>query len=287
MNIIVVTGMSGAGKTVVGNVLEDFGYYCIDNIPVRLINQFVDLYLNQEKKNKKIALIVDVRGCDDFSELIDAYTVIKHTGDEICKLIYLDASTEVLIKRYKESRHVHPLVLSKHITLSDAIDCERKMLEQVRAEADHIIDTSTMSIAKCRERVISIISDTHIPNMCVSCVSFGFKYGIPADSDLMFDVRCLPNPFYVEELKTHTGLESCVYDYVMSFENVKRLQDKLHSLIDYLMPLYIEDGRTHLTISVGCTGGKHRSVAIVEALVKHLNELNICSASAAHRDICK
>lgn len=287
MNIIVVTGMSGAGKTVVGNVLEDFGYYCIDNIPVRLITQFVDLYLNQEKKNKKIALIVDVRGCENFSELIDAYTVIKRTGDEICKLIYLDASTDVLIKRYKESRHVHPLVLSKHLTLTEAIHSERNMLKDVKAMADYIIDTSTLSIAKCRERVISIISDPLLPNLCVSCVSFGFKYGVPADSDLMFDVRCLPNPFYIEELKTHTGLEECVYNYVMSFEKVQKLKDRLYDLIDYLIPLYIEDGRTHLTISVGCTGGKHRSVAIVEALVKHLNELNICSASAAHRDICK
>lgn len=287
MDFIIVTGMSGAGKTVVGSVLEDFGYYCIDNIPVPLISQFIDLYLKQEGKNRKMALVVDVRGCEDFSQLLEAIDDIRKKDDDVCRLIYLDASSSVLINRYKESRHVHPLVLSKHLTLTDAIEEERRMLIPVKKRADHILDTSKLSIALCRERIISILSEASSPSLRISCVSFGFKYGIPTDSDLLFDVRCFPNPYYVEELKSHTGLEKCVSDYVTSFSSTCDFMEKLFSMLDSLIPLYIEDGRSHLTISIGCTGGKHRSVTIVEALTKHLCANTSCSAIAFHRDIHK
>ena len=287
MDIVIVTGMSGAGKTVVGSVLEDFGYNCIDNIPVLLIPQFIDLYLKQERKNHKVALVVDVRGCDDFSQLIDVVSAIKAKNDAVCKLIYLDAVTDILINRYKESRHIHPLVLSKQYTLNEAIHQERLMLQSVKEIADIVLDTSKLSIALCRERIISFISGESKTMLGISVMSFGFKYGIPADSDLLFDVRCFPNPYYIDDLKHKTGLESDVSGYVLSFESVEKFVKKLFDMLDYLVPLYIEDGRSHLTISIGCTGGKHRSVTIAEELAKHFANNPICSITVSHRDIKK
>ena len=287
MDIVIVTGMSGAGKTVVGNVLEDFGYYCIDNIPVPLIAPFIDLYLKQDGKSRKIALIVDVRGCENFSQLLDILDDIKKKDGDACKVIYLDASPEVLINRYKESRHIHPLVLSRHLTLSAAIEEEKRMLTPVRQNADLALDTSKLTLSHCRERIIAFISGDASPVLGISCMSFGFKYGVPSDSDLLFDVRCFPNPYYVDELKNHTGLEACVAEYVMSFGSTRSFIEKLFEMIDFLIPLYIEDGRSHLTISIGCTGGRHRSVAITEALAKHLIENASCSVAVSHRDIQK
>ena len=287
MDIVIVTGMSGAGKTVVGGVLEDFGYNCIDNIPVLLIPQFIDLYTKQTRKSQKIALVVDVRGCEDFSQLLEVVSVIKEKNEKACKLIYLDATTEVLINRYKESRHVHPLILSKQYTLNEAIEHEREMLRRAKDSADLVLDTSRLSIALCRDRIISFISENNQPIIGVSVMSFGFKYGIPSDSDLLFDVRCFPNPYYVDELKSKTGLDKDVSDYVLSFKSVTQFTEKLFDLFDYLIPLYIEDGRSHLTISIGCTGGKHRSVTIAEALAKHLSKKSICTTAMLHRDIKK
>ncbi|MBQ4121241.1 MAG: RNase adapter RapZ [Clostridia bacterium] len=287
MDIVVVTGMSGAGKTVAGSVLEDFGYNCIDNIPVLLIPQFIDLYMKQKGKSQKIALVVDVRGCEDFSQLLDVVSAIKEKNEKACRLIYLDATTEVLINRYKESRHVHPLILSKQYTLNEAIDQERKMLQDIKINADLVLDTSKLSIALCRDRIISFISGNSKPIIGVSIVSFGFKYGIPSDSDLLFDVRCFPNPYYVDGLKLKTGLDAEVSDYVLSFGSVTQFEKKLFDMLDYLIPLYIEDGRSHLTISIGCTGGKHRSVTLVEALAKHLSQNSACATTVLHRDIKK
>ena len=288
MDIVIVTGMSGAGKSVAGSVLEDFGYNCIDNIPVLLIPQFIDLYTKQNRRNDKIALVVDVRGCDDFSQLLDIFSALKEKNQACCKLIYLEAVTEVLVNRYKESRHVHPLIFSKQYTLNEAIDQERKMLRDVKECADLVLDTSKLSIAVCRERIISFISGTSSPIIGVSIMSFGFKYGIPSDSDLLFDVRCFPNPYYIPELKHKTGLDSAVSEYVLSFESITKFADKLFDMLDYMIPLYIEDGRSHLTISIGCTGGKHRSVTLVEALAKHLSKKSsVCTTTVLHRDIKK
>lgn len=287
MDIVIVTGMSGAGKTVAGSVLEDFGYNCIDNIPVLLIPQFIDLYLKQKGKSQKIALVVDVRGCEDFSQLLDVISAIKQKNEKACRLVYLDATTEVLINRYKESRHVHPLILSKQYTLNEAIDRERQMLQDVKVNADLVLDTSKLSIALCRDRIISFISGNSKPIIGVSVMSFGFKYGIPSDSDILFDVRCFPNPYYVDELKSKTGLDAEVSDYVLSFGSVTQFAEKLFDMLDYLIPLYIEDGRSHLTISIGCTGGKHRSVTLVEALAKHLANNSVCTTTVVHRDIKK
>lgn len=287
MDIIVVTGMSGAGKSVVGNVLEDFGYYCIDNIPVSLISQFIELYLKQDGKNQKVALIVDVRGCDDFSFLLSSLRDIDKSNGQSCRVIYMDAERSVLINRYKESRHIHPLVLAKQLTLTDAIEEERRMLSSVKVRADYVIDTSKLSVAACRDKIISIISEKDAPLIGISCVSFGFKYGIPTDSDLLFDVRCFPNPYYIDELKHRTGLDKPVSDYVLSFASVNSFCQKLTDMLDSLIPLYIEDGRSHLTVSIGCTGGKHRSVTIAEALAKYLSGRKDCKPTVTHRDINK
>lgn len=287
MEIMILTGMSGAGKTFVGNVLEDYGYYCIDNIPVALLTQFIDLYLHQENQNGKVAFVVDVRGCNDFSLLLTMIRQIKSDDEHTARLIFLDCANETLIKRYKESRHVHPLVLSKNITLNKALIEEREMLAACKQEADFVIDTTHLTTTACREYVISILSGGETPVMNISLVSFGFKNGAPLDADLMFDVRCFPNPFYIPELKNLTGLDDAVYEYVTSFEETKAFLSNLYQLIDQLLPLYQDDGRSHLTIAIGCTGGKHRSVTVVRALAEHLRVNRRIKAYISHRDILK
>lgn len=287
MDIVVVTGMSGAGKTFVGSVLEDFGYFCIDNIPVGLLSQFIDLYAKQEGKSKKIALIIDVRGCENFAELIRTIVYIREQKIGTCSMLFLDAATETLINRYKETRHIHPLVLSHHITLVEALDKERAMLREVRGFSDFVLDTSTLSQAGCRERVLRLISGLQSPKLCVQILSFGFKNGIPHDADLVFDVRCFPNPFYVETLKHKTGLDRDVFDYVFSFDSAKDFLARICALMDMLLPLYQKDGRSHLTVAFGCTGGKHRSVAMAEALFSHLSQRDECAPVTAHRDISR
>ena len=287
MEIMILTGMSGAGKTVVGNVLEDFGYYCIDNIPVQLLTQFIDLYLHQEQQNGKVAFVVDVRGCDDFSLLLSMFRQIRSDDEHTAKLIFLDCADDVLIKRYKESRHVHPLVLSKGLTLEEALKEERKMLTACKHDADFVVDTTHLSTTTCREHIIAILSGDHTPVMSISLVSFGFKNGAPLDADLMFDVRCFPNPFYIPELKDKTGLDDEVYNYVTSFQETRNFLDRLYALLDQLLPLYQNDGRSHLTIAIGCTGGKHRSVTVVRALEEHLRSHSTIKAYTSHRDILK
>lgn len=287
MDIMIVTGMSGAGKTFAGSVLEDFGYYCIDNIPVSLLSQFIDLYSHQEGKNQKIALIIDVRGCDNFNELISILNGIREKSYGHCHLLFLDASPEVLINRYKETRRTHPLMLSHPMTLSEALQKEQLMLSEVKRLADDVIDTTHLSQNACREQLNRIVHGNTAPQLVVQCFSFGFKYGLPHEADLIFDVRCLPNPFYIDELKHKTGLDKDVSDYVMSFETSQTFFKKICDLVEYLLPLYLQDGRSQLNVAFGCTGGKHRSVTMAEALCKHLGGCENCTAMTMHRDIAK
>ena len=287
MEIMILTGMSGAGKTVVGNVLEDFGYYCIDNIPVSLLTQFIDLYLHQDRQSGKVAFVVDVRGCDDFSMLLSMIRQIKSDDEHTAKLIYLDCADTELIRRYKESRHVHPLVLSKQPMLDQALIAEREMLQSCKTEADFVIDTTHFTVTACREYLASILSGDQTPIMTISLVSFGFKNGAPIDADMIFDARCFPNPFYIPALKEKTGLDQEVYDYVTSFDDTKLFLERLYSMLDHLLPLYQSDGRSHLTIAIGCTGGKHRSVSIVRALAEYLQNGGKFKAVVSHRDIKK
>lgn len=283
MNLIIITGLSGAGKSRAIQCLEDIGYFCIDNMPPQLLLKFVELYRANESA-KGIAIVCDIRSGKMFSQLsssLDELTAAGHSYD----ILFLEASDETLIKRYKETRRQHPL--SGNGRIIDGISKEREMLREVRSRATHILDTSMLKSSQLAEQIAQIYSGhSKFDGLIINVMSFGFKYGIPLDSDLVFDVRFLPNPFYIEELKNHTGLESCVSDYVMSFEQSREFLSKLTDMVEYLIPHYIEEGKTQLVIGIGCTGGHHRSVTIAEALYKKLKE-NHHNALSTHRDIQK
>ncbi len=284
MKFLIVTGMSGSGKSGAVNVLEDIGYYCIDNIPPQLIPKFAEICINNGQM-QKVAIVTDIRGGELFFELDEGLNYLKSNNLDT-SILFLDAGDEVLIKRYKETRRRHPLDEQSHGSLQKAINTEREVLASVREHADYYIDTSDLSMGQLKETVYSLFLDNPNESMVVKVMSFGFKYGISREADLVFDVRCLPNPFYIPELKQHTGLESCVRDYVLSFEQSKELEKKLKDMLDFLIPLYIHEGKSQLVIAFGCTGGKHRSVTFAETIYKHLVDKNMrCRIS--HRDINK
>ncbi len=282
MKFLIVTGLSGSGKSGAVNVLEDIGYYCIDNIPPQLIPKFAEICLGNGQM-KKVAIVTDIRGGELFFELDEG---LKYLSDNRLEtsILFLDASDEVLIQRYKETRRKHPLDEQCHGSLQKAITTEREVLASVREKADYYIDTSELSMNQLKETVYSLFLDNPNDSMVVKVISFGYKYGVSREADLVFDVRCLPNPFYIPELKHHTGLESCVSDYVLSFSQSETLIKKLEDLLDFLIPLYIHEGKSQLVIAFGCTGGKHRSVTFAEAIYKYLREKKMrCRIS--HRDI--
>ncbi|MBQ8176094.1 MAG: RNase adapter RapZ [Oscillospiraceae bacterium] len=284
MKFLIVTGMSGSGKSGAVNVLEDIGYYCIDNIPPQLIPKFAEICINNGQM-QKVAIVTDIRGGELFFELDEGLNYLKSNNLDT-SILFLDSSDEVLIKRYKETRRRHPLDEQCHGSLQRAINTEREVLASVREHADYYIDTTDLSMAQLKETVYSLFLDNPNESMVVKVMSFGFKYGVSREADLVFDVRCLPNPFYIPELKQHTGLESCVRDYVLSFEQSKELEKKLKNMLDFLIPLYIHEGKSQLVIAFGCTGGKHRSVTFAETIYKHLVDKNMrCRIS--HRDINK
>ena len=284
MKFLIVTGLSGSGKSGAVNVLEDIGYYCIDNIPPQLIPKFAEICLNN-KQMKKVAIVTDIRGGELFLELDEGLNYLKnHKLDT--SILFLDASDEVLIKRYKETRRKHPLDEQCHGSIQRAITAEREVLASVREVADYYIDTSDLSMGQLKETVYSLFLDNPNDSMVVKVMSFGFKYGVSREADLVFDVRCLPNPFYIPELKHHTGLESCVRDYVLSFEQSQKLAEKLKDMLDFLIPLYIHEGKSQLVIAFGCTGGKHRSVTFAETIFKYLSDKGM-KCRICHRDINK
>lgn len=284
MKFLIVTGMSGSGKSGAVNVLEDIGYYCIDNIPPQLIPKFAEICINNGQM-QKVAIVTDIRGGELFFELDEGLNYLKSNNLDT-SIIFLDSSDDALIKRYKETRRRHPLDEQSHGSLKRAINTEREVLASVREHADYYIDTTDLSMAQLKETVYSLFLDNPNESMVVKVMSFGFKYGISREADLVFDVRCLPNPFYIPELKQHTGLESCVRDYVLSFDQSKELEKKLKDMLDFLIPLYIHEGKSQLVIAFGCTGGKHRSVTFAETIYKHLVDKNMrCRIS--HRDINK
>lgn len=284
MKFLIVTGMSGSGKSGAVNVLEDIGYYCIDNIPPQLIPKFAEICINNGQM-QKVAIVTDIRGGELFFELDEGLNYLKSNNLDT-SILFLDSSDEVLIKRYKETRRRHPLDEQSHGSLQKAINTEREVLASVREHADYYIDTTDLSMSQLKETVYSLFLDNPNESMVVKVMSFGFKYGISREADLVFDVRCLPNPFYIPELKHHTGLESCVRDYVLSFEQSQELEKKLKDMLDFLIPLYIHEGKSQLVIAFGCTGGKHRSVTFAETIYKHLVDKNMrCRIS--HRDINK
>lgn len=286
MRLVIVTGMSGSGKSSVMDVMEDIGYYCIDNIPPKLIPQFVDLCRKSEGGIDRIAVAVDIRTVDVFTEIFDSWKFLKTNEDIEISVLFIEANDEVLIKRYKETRRKHPLDEKFNGSMHDAIVYERSRLSQLREIADFYIDTSELSAAQLKK----IVKDTFLENsndsMLIKVMSFGFKYGVSTEADLVFDVRCLPNPFYVDDLRKRTGLEKCVQDYVMNCKDSKALFDKLTDLISYLIPLYIKEGKSQLVIAFGCTGGKHRSVTFAEHTA-HFFEKKGYKPQKYHRDITK
>lgn len=280
----VVTGLSGSGKTQVVRFLEDRGFFCIDNMPPVLIPQVAKLFVSMNGKYENIAFVVDTRMGEFINELLDNLKWLRESGYE-CKLLFLDADNETLVKRYKETRRVHPLSGSRG--LLDSIERERKMLEKLYLAADYTINTTGMSLHTLSRELERVYSENESGNDIVVNVSaFGFKYGIPLDSDLVFDVRCFPNPFYIEELKEKTGLDKEVRDYVMGFCESRKFAQKLEEMMLFLLPMYIEEGKNSLTISVGCTGGKHRSVTMAYLLGKALMK-NGYAVNMIYRDIEK
>ena len=269
MQLTVVTGLSGSGKTQVVRFLEDMGFFCIDNMPPVLIEKIADMFFFGEGKNDKIAFVIDMRVGAMINQLTDTLAELKKNGYD-CKLLFLDASDDVLGKRYKETRRTHPIASGNG--LLGSIQEERRMLARLKNEADYVIDTSGLSINGLMGRLKEIfVRDAGGERaMTVNVMAFGFKYGIPMDADLVFDVRCFPNPFYVEGLKNQTGNDKAVQDYVMSFQSARDFMEKLNGMMYFLLPLYAEEGKPSVTVAIGCTGGKHRSVTMANELGKTL-----------------
>ncbi|MBD5159746.1 MAG: RNase adapter RapZ [Ruminococcus sp.] len=283
MNLLIITGMSGSGKSCVMDVMEDIGYYCIDNIPPKLISRFVDIC--RKSDIDKIAVAVDIRTGDMFTEIFRSWQSLKENEYLDIKVLFLEAGDEILIKRYKETRRRHPLDEKFNGNLHDAINYERMQLSQLREIADYYIDTSEISTSQLKEQIKETFLNSSSDSLIIKVMSFGFKYGVSTESDLVFDVRCLPNPYYIESLRNHTGCDECVRDYVMSFEKSRILFEKLKDLIDYLIPLYVHEGKSQLVIAFGCTGGKHRSITFAELMAKHLS--GNYKVQKYHRDITK
>ena len=285
MDFVIVVGLSGAGKSSALHTLEDINYYCVDNIPPMLVSIFYELC---EKSNdqhmKKIAVVTDVRAGGAFDDLFASLDKLK-AAQKKYKILFLDARDDVLLRRFKETRRKHPLSDNAASTEA-AVMLERELLMPVKSRADYVIDSSLLSPTQLKERITSLFLGNIALGLTVTCMSFGFKYGLPAESDLVFDVRCLPNPFYIAELKPHTGLDSCVFDYVMQFEQSKGLAERMLSMVDYCLPLYQKEGKSQLVIAIGCTGGKHRSVTLTRVLYNHLLESGQRTI-VHHRDINK
>jgi len=285
MRFVIITGMSGAGKSSSVRSLEDIGYYCIDNMPPALIPKFAEICFGGKGKFDKVGIVCDSRNGDALDELLPALKEMRENHYEY-EILFLDANDEKLIKRFKETRRKHPLAESDSI--SNAIKRERDILKPLRKKATYIIDTSKKMPSELRQEIISYFQPKERNGeLLINIITFGFKYGIPIDADLVFDVRFLPNPFYIPELKKLTGENKAVYDYVMSFQQSREFLKKLIDMVTYLIPYYIEEGKSQLVIAIGCTGGRHRSVAIAEGLHKYIKENTKSVVIINHRDSYK
>lgn len=284
MKLVIVTGMSGAGKTIALKMLEDIGYYCVDNLPISLVDKFVQL-VSEGTSIEKAALGLDIRSGEELGNLDEILENWRRSNVDV-QVLFLDANDAVLIKRYKETRRTHPLAGAGR--LENGIEKEREKLAFLKREADYIIDTSMLLTRELRKELEKIfLQDARYKNMYVTVLSFGFKYGIPEDADLVFDVRFLPNPYYDEHLRPLTGQVQAVRDYVMQGGTADAFLKKLYDMIDFLLPNYINEGKNQLVIAVGCTGGKHRSVTIARALYEHLEAAGEYGIRIDHRDIDK
>jgi UPF0042 nucleotide-binding protein len=284
MELLIVSGLSGAGKSVAMNALEDIGYFCMDNIPASLLPRIVDFVTVSESQLEKIAISMDVRGCSASAQITDALRQVDAAGVQY-KVLFLDASDEVLERRYTETRRRHPISLATGVSTKEGIRQEREILKPLESRANYWIDTSLLSTAQNKERICNLF----LPGggakaaMLLNILSFGFKFGLPPEADLVLDVRCLPNPFYVPELKYKTGLDQEVVDYVMRFDAAQELLKRYESFLQYALPLYVKEGKSQLTIAVGCTGGKHRSITFARKLAEYCTALGYAPA-VQHRD---
>lgn len=283
MRFVIVTGLSGAGKTQAIRNLEDLGYFCVDNLPPTLISKFAEACYQTDGKIDKIALVIDIRGGKFFDDLFESLNHLKQQGYKY-EILFLDASDEVLIKRFKESRRKHPLAPDGRIL--NGILMERNKLREVKDRADNIIDTSKLATRELREEISRIYAEEgQMENeLIITVLSFGFKYGIPVDSDLVFDVRFLPNPYYIPELKKYSGNDNPVKDYVMNFAETQEFINKLEDMLIFLIPNYLKEGKRQLIVSIGCTGGRHRSVAIANSIYERLSSHEY-KVNIDHRDI--
>ena len=287
MEFVIISGMSGAGKTSALHIMEDIGYYCVDNIPTSLLQTLYKLCKDSsDKAMKRVAVVVDVRGNGDYEVMYDDLENFKKNNEGV-SILYIDAKVDSLIVRYKETRRRHPLTERlKDGSVAAAVKEEQRLLVPVKTLADYSIDTTFMSIKQLRERIISMFLENSSNSIMITFMSFGFKYGIPLESDLIIDVRCLPNPFYIAELKEHTRLEKCIQDYVLDSEETQEFVKRLIDWLDYSLPLYLKEGKSELVVGIGCTGGKHRSVTIAGLLDNYFMEKGY-KCIVQHRDVKK
>jgi UPF0042 nucleotide-binding protein len=283
VRFVIVTGLSGAGKSQVIKCMEDINFYCIDNIPPKLIPSFAEVCY--QSKLDKVALVTDLRGGEMFNQIFKAMEKLKNSNYDF-EILFLEAADQILVKRYKETRKKHPLQALNESVI-DAIAKERALLSQIRSMADNIIDTSSLTSNQLKEQITSIYKDGNkYEGIVTNVVSFGFKHGIPLDADLVFDVRFLPNPFYIKELKQKSGIDIEVSDFVMNYDQSKEFLEKLNDMISFLIPYYVEEGKSQLVIAIGCTGGQHRSVTIAIKLYEYLKAKSH-NVFIRHRDVNK
>lgn len=283
MRFVVVTGMSGGGKSTALRMLEDTGFYCVDNLPVPLIEKFVELIAAPGGEVTKVALGLDVRADQAFGEVQKILDNLKVNGYSF-EILFMEANDKTLLKRYKETRRMHPL--SPGGRIEEGIKKEREILNEIRNKSDYVIDTSNLLTRELKEELDRIfVQNEEYNSLMVTILSFGFKYGIPADADLVFDVRFLPNPFYIDELKYKTGNDKEVQDYVMGFPEAHIFIDKLADMVEFLIPNYIKEGKYQLVIGIGCTGGKHRSVTLANQLYARMKNRGSYGMKISHRDV--
>ncbi|MEG1847935.1 MAG: RNase adapter RapZ [Lachnospiraceae bacterium] len=283
MRFVIVTGMSGGGKSTALKMLEDMGFYCVDNLPVPLIGKFVELIATPNGEISKVALGLDIRADQSFIEIQEILSQLTESG-YVFELLFVDASNQVLLKRYKESRRIHPLAQAGR--MEDSIQKEREILVNVKARAHYVIDTSNILTRELKQELEHIfVHNKEYNSLMVNIMSFGFKNGIPADSDLVFDVRFLPNPYYIEELKYKTGADQEVRDYVMNYTEAQEFLNQLTEMLEFLIPNYVKEGKYQLVVSIGCTGGKHRSVTLANELYARMKNRGNYGLTVIHRDI--
>ena len=285
MEFLIITGLSGAGKTRAADVLEDLDYYCVDNLPVALMTRFAELCLDTRGRYEKVALVTDIRDREGFGELPNTIEELRKMDCDV-RILYMDADVPTLVRRYKESRRPHPLA-EKGVSTEEAVHKEEELLAPIKRSADYVVNSSSMTLGVLQNRLFSLFAgEGRKRGLDVTVMSFGFKHGIPLDADLVFDARFLPNPFYVDELRPLSGLDRPVAEFVFSHPQTRSFLEKLEDMISFLLPYYVEEGKLTLTIAIGCTGGRHRSVALASALHKHLVANNVSSVNI-NRDIDK